>query len=311
MFDQMCYAGGVLDRAAERRRDAGWLALRAADARSRVVPMWQDLNVLVDGTSPLRPLIVDGDAAPALMRAADVVALLGVDSDGLAWFAADLSPWPRDHVLALAEGASATDLRRVGALLDRGDAAILAHARGLLHWHRRHRFCGKCGGATEGLDGGHRRRCRDDACGAEHFPRLDPAVIMLVTRADDAGGACLLARQPRWPRGMYSTLAGFVEPGETLEEAVAREVREEVGVAVAGIRYRGSQPWPFPSSLMLGFRAQAVSGAEVAFDTEELEDARWFGRDDIRAFADQGRKLPRADSIAHWLIADWLAEDAG
>ena len=155
------------------------------------------------------------------------------------------------------------------------EAALLAYARGLMYWHRRHRFCGVCGAATDSRGGGHVRRCRNADEPHEHFPRTDPAVIMLVTHDDleGRGPAALLGRQSRWPDGMYSTLAGFVEPGESLEEAVAREVREETGVAVADVRYQASQPWPFPSSLMLGFRARAVTtGIDV--DQRELQDAR-------------------------------------
>jgi NAD+ diphosphatase len=199
--------------------------------------------------------------------------------------------------------------------MDRRQGAMLAYARGLIHWHRRHRFCGRCGSPTQSRHGGHMRLCTNAECGREHFPRTDPAVIMLVTRpgldggpdGGPDGGAVLMGRQKSWTEGMYSTLAGFVDPGESLEEAVAREVHEEAGIAVADVTYMASQPWPFPSSLMLGFRARATS-MEIHINRDELDDARWFTRDQIARFGEAGLSLPRQVSIARWLIDQWLAE---
>jgi len=179
---------------------------------------------------------------------------------------------------------------------------MLAYARGILHWHRQTRFCGVCGSPTELREAGHLRVCTNPACAAHHFPRTDPAVIMLVSRGD----RCLLGRKSEWPDGMYSTLAGFVEPGESLENAVAREVMEETGVAISNIRYHSSQPWPFPASLMLGFYATAET-EEINYDPAELEHARWFTRAEL---ADGGagiRHRPRSDSIARRLIETWVA----
>jgi NAD+ diphosphatase len=194
-----------------------------------------------------------------------------------------------------------TDLRAVAGALTATDAAILAHARGLMHWRVRSRFCGVCGGACEPKSAGHVMLC--SACGASHFPRTDPAVIMLVHRGERA----LLGHSHRFPAvGMYSTLAGFVEPGESLEEAVAREVKEEAGVAVGRVQYHSSQPWPFPASIMLGFYAEATSEA-ISIDATELMDARWFTRAEIRDHASHGFSLPRVDSIARRLIEDWMA----
>jgi len=172
----------------------------------------------------------------------------------------------------------------------------------MMHWHARHRFCGVCGESAEPRDAGHVRACTSPACGAIHFPRTDPAVIVLVTRGDRT----LLGRQPVWDAGRYSTLAGFVEPGESLEDAVAREVHEETGVRLSSVRYHSSQPWPFPSSLMVGFTAEAASD-EITIDPDELEDARWFTRDEIRREMDAGTfLLPSEISIAYRLIAEWL-----
>jgi NAD+ diphosphatase len=175
----------------------------------------------------------------------------------------------------------------------------------MLFWHSRHRFCGLCASPTRSEEAGHMRRCTDPACHTMHFPRTDPAVIMLVTDGDRA----LLGRNKNFPLpGMYSTLAGFVEPGESLEGAVAREVREETAIEVAGVHYHSSQPWPFPANIMLGFYAEAAT-TEISVDYGELEDARWFERGWLLNHTDDDEfRLPRRDSIARRMIEDWLAE---
>jgi NAD+ diphosphatase len=174
----------------------------------------------------------------------------------------------------------------------------------MLFWHSRHRFCGACGAPTRSEEAGHMRRCTDDACKTMHFPRTDPAVIMLVTDGERA----LLGRNRNFVAGMYSTLAGFVEPGESLEDAVAREVMEETAIRVGTVHYHSSQPWPFPANIMLGFYAEATS-TEITVDEGELEDARLFERDWLRTHVDdESFRLPRLDSIARRLIGDWLAE---
>jgi NAD+ diphosphatase len=194
------------------------------------------------------------------------------------------------------------DLRQLAGRLDRREAALLAHARAMLYWHMRHRFCGVCGNPTHAEEAGHMRRCTDPACAAMHFPRTDPAVIMLVTHGEMA----LLGRSRNFPPGMYSTLAGFVEPGESLEDAVAREVREETGIEVGHVDYHSSQPWPFPANIMLGFHAQALTTA-ITVDFGELEDARWVERGWLLGHVDDDSfRMPRRDSIARRLIEDWL-----
>jgi len=317
MTRKLIYAGVALDRVAVARRDDAWIAERLADPKARIVPVWRDLNLFAAGDGadgvPGAVLLAAAEAGPVLAAAAEL-AILGLENS-TAYFAADLSGLDEAAAGRLADGGEFRDLRQVGALMRGPEAALLAYARGLMYWHRRHRFCGVCGEPTASQCGGHVRRCGNAQEPHEHFPRTDPAVIMLVT-ADDLDGrgpAALLGRQSRWPDGMYSTLAGFVEPGETLEEAVAREVREETSVTVADVRYQASQPWPFPSSLMLGFRARAVTtGIEV--DKRELQDAKWFRPEDIRRFGEWGtappgaNRLPRKDSIARWLIETWLAE---
>jgi NAD+ diphosphatase len=216
--------------------------------------------------------------------------LLGVDGDDRAVFAAD----PGDELPGERRG-----LRDLAPVLSQAEGGMVAHAVGLLNWHRRHRFCANCGAPTEAREAGHVRVC--PACGAQHHPRTDPVVIMLVTDGDRA----LLGRQAQWPAGRYSALAGFVEPGESLEEAVAREVREEAGVQVADVRYRSSQPWPFPSSLMLGFSAR-WAGGEPAVRDAELEDVGWFTR---AAIVGGDVLLPPPTAIARRLIDEWLGDD--
>ncbi|WP_417793666.1 NAD(+) diphosphatase [Terasakiella pusilla] len=193
------------------------------------------------------------------------------------------------------------DLRRAAPVHQRTEASQLAYARGLMYWHKRHRFCGACGSETESQQAGHVRKCLNPECGLEHFPRTDPAVIMLVTHGDK----CLLGRHSRLKAGMYSTLAGFVEPGETLEDAVRREVMEEAGIKVGKVTYAASQPWPFPTSLMLGFYGEAET-TEISFADDELEDAQWFTRDELINIADQGKSLASHDSIARQLIENWI-----
>jgi NAD+ diphosphatase len=261
-------------------------------------------------------------------QAAEVI-LLGL-ADGIACFAADVSGLerPEEHP-TLAGTGSFTDLREAGPLIGHDEGSLLAYARGMVVWHGRHRFCGVCGGATISAEAGHVRRCTNPACAALHFPRTDPAVIMLV----HDGEQCLLGRQARFAPGMYSTLAGFVEPGESLEAAVAREVFEETGIRTGTVHYHSSQPWPFPSSLMLGFHAEAASRA-ITVQADEIEDARWFSRATLlRAAARTGDlhlernageapvaasplsdeedvaatlRLPRSDSIARRLVEDWI-----
>ena len=267
------------------------------------MPVWRSQNLVLSRESgrPEAALLarheVDGEGE---------YVLLGMVEDR-AYFALDLSSLETPLAALRAAGpVEFTDLRRVGPLLAHQDGALLAYARGISYWHGRHRFCGVCGSATRSEDGGHVRRCTSPSCNVQHFPRTDPAVIMLV----HDGERCLLGRQRAWPAGMHSTLAGFVEPGESLEEAVAREVAEESAIIVDEVRYHSSQPWPFPASIMLGFHARARS-TEIRVDHSELQDARWFDRDYLLSHRDDDSfRLPRKDSIARRLIEDWLRSDA-
>ncbi|WP_316979729.1 NAD(+) diphosphatase [Shumkonia mesophila] len=305
MTSTIFYTGSRLDRVDALRDDAEWVAARLADPKCRVLPVWRDRNLVGVDTEPCLRWR-DGAAAQAVLERATEVVLLGLDGE-TAYFAADLSALEEQDAIALCGEAQFADLRQVAAAIDPHDASLLAHARGMAHWHRRHRFCGICGSPTRASDAGHMRKCTNPACAQPHFPRTDPAVIMLVTRPGPGGGSCLLAHKAGFLPGMYSTLAGFVEPGESLEEAVAREVMEEAGVAVADVTYRASQPWPFPASLMLGYRAVAVTDV-ITVNPRELVDAFWFTKDDIARLGETGRRLPRPDSIALWLIREWLEE---
>jgi NAD+ diphosphatase len=316
------YAAPGFDRAGLRRRDTSWIIERFADQASLFVPVWrnQSLVVEVEGGEPravalgwagLGPLFGHELAAEERLGRGEAVFLGLVDERP--HFALDLShvdtPLDLLHSPArLATGLEAAtvrfaDLRQLAGRLDQHEAALLAHARAMMYWHARHRFCGVCGSPTKSEEAGHMRRCTAPTCNAMHFPRTDPAVIMLVTHGDDA----LLGRSRHFPPGMYSTLAGFVEPGESLEDAVAREVREESGIVVGAVHYHSSQPWPFPANIMLGFYAEALS-REITIDFGELEDARWVGRSRLLAHADDDTfRMPRRDSIARRLIDDWLA----
>jgi len=197
------------------------------------------------------------------------------------------------------------DLRNVGVAVAPPVGALLAYARAMIYWERRHRFCGDCGHPTRSTEGGFVRTCTNEACGKQIFPRTDPAIIVIV----QSGDRCLLARQPSWPPGRYSIIAGFVEPGESLEDAVKREVREEAGIEVSEVYYQSSQPWPFPSSLMVGFMATAATTEFNLFDNE-LEEARWMTRPQIAEELRAGQlKLPPGLSISRRLIESWF--DAG
>ena len=299
---QNVFSGGEIDRLSRLRRDTAGLAESLEHPDTRLLPIWRSQSLVHRDASGVRAAYLRRRDARPLIEAGEPPVLLGA-LDGVAHFALDISDVEPSTFPLLAELGELSDLRQVGALLPQNDGALLAYARGITHWHRTHRFCGRCGARTRSEDGGHMRRCSNPACATEHFPRTDPAVIVLVT----CGEYCLLGRQAVWPAGMFSTLAGFVEPGETPEETVVREVMEESGVAVTNVRYHSSQPWPFPGSLMIGFYAQTDRRIEPTVDAHELEAAAWFSRPALAGFRDQGRSLPGRQSIARRLIEDWRA----
>lgn len=288
----------VLDRAAALRTDLDALERYLAAPESLLVPVWRD-QALFEGTM-LCVRRVAG-AGSLLDRGGELV-FLGLLAEQ-ACFALDVSPLSAPEAdPALGPGVEARDLRFAAAALEPDALGLAAYAKGILYWHAHHRHCGRCGATTVARDGGHMRECKNADCGHKCFPRTDPAIIVLVADGD----RCLLGRQKSWPRGMYSTLAGFVEPGETLEQAVVREVREEAGVELdaAELRYFGSQPWPFPASIMLAFLARATSTA-LRVDHQELEDARWVSAAELRN-PQPGFFVPGGHSMAGRLIAEFL-----
>jgi NAD+ diphosphatase len=226
---RIAYSGCTLDRATHLRADVAWLAERLRESSTRIVPVWRDRSLIAAGNRP-RLLGLTEDLAEVAISLAYEVVFLGLDEERAAWFACDLSHQGEERLATIGAGAGFHDLGRVVTTLAANEAALLAYARALTHWHRRHRFCSVCGSSTLARQGGHVRVCTDPACEAQHFPRTDPVVIMLVTRSCGGSSECLLARQRHWMPGLVSALAGFVEPGETLEEAVSREVREEAGL---------------------------------------------------------------------------------
>jgi NAD+ diphosphatase len=306
-LENLALSRSTLDRAGERRSEPDLLARLLADPGTAVLPLVGGRAPALDGDAGTRLVLLGGAEVGDITGAEPM--FLGVDGDGrahvaLAWPApADRSAALPDAVTALPlpGGARWAGLREVGWLLGDADAGILTASVALSAWHVAHPHCARCGARTDVVEAGWARRC--PACGAEHYPRTDPAVIMVVVDAEDR---VLLGHQATWPEGRYSTLAGFVEPGESLEAAVRREVGEEAGIVVGEVTYRGSQPWPFPSSLMLGFTARAVT-TDVRVDGVELSDARWWSRRELAADIASGALLvPPGVSIARRLIEDWF-----
>ena len=312
------FEGVPLDRSGHQRKNETWIADQFASPDARVLPVWRASNLIsqpredsAEGGAeiPVTPITLDLPRARALAGDAPLV-FLGLNDEAPV-FAVDISRLDAPlEELGLTGQATFADLRELATVLDRDNSALLAYARALTHWHSHNRFCAKCSSPTVAVQAGHVRQCTNEACATSHFPRTDPAVIMLVTRGD----LCLLARRTGLNPPTYSTLAGFVEPGESLEEAVAREVMEEVGLKVDAVHYQSSQPWPFPAQLMLGFRAETAD-RECHYLDDEIQDARWFSRSDLQSLAAGGPagehgdiRLPRAISIARRLIREWVED---
>jgi NAD+ diphosphatase len=306
------YAGGHLDRAGLFRKDEDWVAEKLSNPKTQIVPVWRSKNLIDEFDVAPKAHVVDRANANKILAIAHQTTLLGIQGE-VAYFAADLSSLEEEHAHKLVNQGEFVDLRHVGPLLGANESSLLAHARGMLFWHQKHQHCGVCGVQTKSHEGGHVRKCANSECGASTFPRTDPAVIMLITHQPPSGPSqCLLGRQEIWPPGNYSTLAGFVEPGESLEEAVAREVHEEAGVHIKNVTYQASQPWPFPASIMLGFWGEATT-TNIQVDENEIEDAQWFNAPDLRGFGEWGDNdtkfhLPRRDSISRYLIETWLTK---
>lgn len=312
LAETVTFGGSGLDRAAHLRKDADRLA--EVWAGGSVLPVWRGKPLMQrsGGLGWVAPgsVVLHGGGAPVF---------LGLD-DGQARFAVDISDWSPEAGAEAVQGGfldqseqghpglsddyAFAELRAAMLRLTAREAELAATAKAVLQWHRSHGYCSACGAASVPVAAGWQRSC--PTCAAQHFPRTDPVVIMLVTR----GNSVLIGRSPGWPEGMYSCLAGFVEPGETIEAAVRREVLEEAGVRLGAVRYLASQPWPFPASLMLGCAAEALTD-EITLDPEELEDAIWVTREemvDVMAGLHPRIKPARKGAIAHFLIQNWLAD---
>lgn len=312
------YAGGQLDRAARLRQDDDWISAAFVDDAAVAVLIYNDQNLIAGLSSreeiPRAALVPLSTVRDSIAENALTWAFLGLDGETPV-FVVDLSANAIAALPSLGDAGEFVDLRRAGWLVSEDDAALLAYARALMLWHRRHHFCSVCGSPAENRRAGHVRRCTNALCATDSFPRTDPVVIMLVIRpaTHERPARALLGRHSRLPKGAYSILAGFVEPGESFEDAVAREVMEETGVRVADTTYVASQPWPFPYSMMTGFRAIAET-EDIAIDPDEIEDAQWFTASELAGFGEwgdtsDGFKLPRKDSIARALLDEWIRSE--
>ncbi len=320
--ETVTFGGSGLDRAAHLRGDSDRLEQMKTDPRAECLLVWRG-KILVQGEDLDRLGLVA--MAHSLVRegpggVVEAPVFLGLREDDAPIFAADISDWSADgqdlsdigafvdrseqQHPDLPDGYVFAELRRIMTRLSARDAELAAAAKAVIGWHETHRFCARCGAASEIAQAGWQRSC--PTCGGQHFPRTDPVVIMLITH----GNSVLMGRSPGWPEGMYSLLAGFVEPGETLEAAVRREVMEEAGVPVGAVHYLASQPWPFPASLMFGCAGEALS-RELRIDPVEIEDAMWVSKSEMmRAFAGEHPVLlpARKGAIAHFLLQNWLAD---
>ena len=303
------FAGNPLNRDSERRGDEAWLAEKLADAESLAVALWNGKPLVEDlldddgKSTGVQIAYLRADLAQDLAGGNEKLLYLGLWKD-IAVFAVDI-----DTATDPAEGplqglGRFEELRAAAATLPPADAGILATAKSMFEWRRRHRWCSACGQPSNVADGGWKRIC--PSCGTEHFPRTDPVAIMLAVH----DGKCLLGRQAAWPPGMFSALAGFLEPGETIEEACARELKEEAGLTATAVRYHSSQPWPWPGSLMMGLIAE-VDSSDAAPDQTELEEVRWFSKEETAQLLKgelEGAFCPPSLAIAHQLIKAWTEE---
>lgn len=334
LAETVTFGGSALNRAAEIRGDTGAIAALLADTTTRVIALWRGKPLVQQFSAPnseappatvppsedhTTQLVRLSANHPIFQHAKEPALFLGREQGG-AVFAHDISDWQPaaldasrldsfmdqtvQHHPDLPADHSFVELRAIMTQLNARDAELAATARALFSWHQSHQFCAKCGAKSTIAMSGWQRDCAD--CDGHHFPRTDPVVIMLITK----GNNVLMGRSPGWPEGMYSLLAGFIEPGETIEAAVRREVFEEAGIRVGEVSYLASQPWPFPASLMMGCKGDALS-TEITIDPVEIEDAQWFSREEIMlAFSGQHPVLKpaRPGAIAHFLLRNWLAD---
>jgi NAD+ diphosphatase len=294
----LALARSEVDRSAHHRTDDEWLARAWAQPATQVLIVERGRALVGFGPIGAELILLPPEQAPPGVRF-----LLGVAADGVAYFGV-AGPLPQAAEVVGVEVRPAS-LREAGPLLSDRDAGLMTHAIALANWHETHQHCPRCGAVSEPVFSGHARRCPVD--GTDEFPRVDPAMIVLVTDPDDR---VLLARNAQWPAHRVSILAGFVEAGESAEQAVAREVQEETGIAVGQIRYLGSQPWPMPQSLMLGFRARSAGSLQIVVDDDEIAEARWFSRRELAVAIDDGTiRLPPPVSIAHQILQSWYGAE--
>ena len=295
-----CFGTSVLNRMSEVRKDTEWIKQHLQHPTASFVPVWRSKNFFSSSEIP-KPVFLNLTTVSQIITAdVDAYVFLGLQTDK-PFFAIEVPANEQDAPKLFSEYGWFQDIRKVGTFIDTSQGELLIYARGITYWHQSQRYCGACGHATESREGGHMRQCTNENCRQQQFPRTDPAIIVLVTY----GEQCLLARQPGWKPNGYATVAGFVEPGESLESAVVREVYEETGVRIESVSYHSSQPWPFPCSIMLGFRAEA-SVREIIIDGQEIEDARWFSASEIHSSVKDGQLiLPPRPSISYSLIASW------
>ncbi|MGA0313977.1 MAG: NAD(+) diphosphatase [Alphaproteobacteria bacterium] len=298
------FAETGLKRLSEKRCNEGWTNDLLKKKNSAFLPFWRTKSLVQDYASTKSKIsLLSYEEISQFSRKDNEFIFLGCRND-TPYFLIDLSDIEDPSKYnPLSGNRSFKDLREVGLSLSREEGGILAYSRALAQWHKTHKFCGRSGWKTESQSAGHVRRCSNPDCGSEHFPRTDPAVIMLVSYGDKV----CLARKNDWPKDRFSVLAGFVEPGETPEGAVIREVKEEVGLTVTNVRYHSAQPWPFPANLMLGYFAEAESD-EISIDDLEIEEAKWVTREDLEPEAFAYFENPHSVSIARRLIADWVTK---
>lgn len=303
MPEKLHYTSHLLDRDHLQRKVS--IEVLLAQGEGLILPVWRSRNLFqLNGEEAQISMISHRELS---FDPEELIFLGHYESKPL--FTIDYSPIELDEIDWMRPDYRFEEVRKLITSINKDEASLLAYARGMLTWHRNHLFCGACGNPTVSQSNGHERKCISDTCGKVNYPRVDPAVIVLIEKDFDGTPKCLLGRSQRYPEGMYSTLAGFVEPGESLEMTVKREMMEEVGLEVTNIRYQASQPWPFPTSLMLGFFATAIT-EEINLDTDEVEEARWFTRQELKELSAEGKiHLSRYDSIAHFLITSWMNQD--
>jgi NAD+ diphosphatase len=298
-MNQNYFSTNFLDRVSLKRNDKDWVNTQLENESTQIIPIW-DSEVFCFSESNPNPIFLSLKDIKEFKFTSESFILLGI-AENKTYFAIEIQSSENASALSENKNGEFQDLKKIAPLLNFQNSALLSLARFMTNWNFTHRFCGKCGSPTKNAEAGNLRICTNEQCKLNHFPSMDPAVIVLVS----SGEKCLLGRQSFWPKGMFSTIAGFVEPGESIEDAVIREVDEETGIKVENIEYQSSQPWLFPSSLMLGFNATAKN-TTINYNKDEMDDVRWFSREEIKENITNGTMKPSSkDSISYRLIEAW------